>query len=151
MVSFKKGYGRVSPVVVLPDSILVDGPQSILHRLPDSIGVKVNAVELSSNYKAEVEIEMNGQEFISLSPGTAKVIFEVGRVEEVRKKIGLKRKGKPSGDSVLVRFQIPLDKVLDFNSAAKEIVATEKRSSVSLSHLPRYAFLIRIDSVAYTK
>ncbi len=145
--TFEKGFGRTSPIVVLPDSVFVDGPQSLLHQLPDSIRLAVNESGINSNYKSDLEIEIKSKDFVARNPVTAKVIFEVGRVEDVEKKIALKRKGKFTGDSLLAWFQIPIDKVSDFNSSSKEIVALEQRSSVRVSRLPRYALLVKTDSI----
>jgi hypothetical protein len=111
----------------------------------------VNESSINSNYKSDLEVELKGKDFIVRNPITAKVIFEVGRVEDGEKRIAIKRKGKFTGDSLLVWFQIPIDKVSDFDSSSKEIVALAQRSSVRISHLPRYALLVKTDSIIHKK
>jgi hypothetical protein len=140
-VTFEKGYGRVSPVVILPDSVLVDGPKSILHRLADSIALHISEEKLNSNFKTEVEIEIPEKNLMAISPAKAKIIFEVGRVEEITKTFALE--GAARGDSLSVTFQIPADKVLLFHSDAKEIIAAHHKSSFHFSHLPAYAIVMR--------
>ncbi len=39
-ITFRKGYGRTSPIVLLPDSVDLNGPQSRLHAVSDSILLK---------------------------------------------------------------------------------------------------------------
>jgi hypothetical protein len=145
-VSFEKGFGRVSPVVVLPDSILVDGPKNYLHQLPDSIVIRPVGENLNSNFKSELEIDIPDKDFLTRTPAIAKVIFEVGRVEQVTKKIALGGKRK-FPDSISFIFQIPVDKEQAFQSASKEIVAMPHQPLPIFLRLPSYAIPLRRDSL----
>lgn len=147
-VTYEKGYGRVSRIVILPDSVSLEGPQSLLHQLSEPIHLEVNADRVNSNFKSEVEIEIKGKDFIQRNPPTAKVIFEVGRVTDIQKRIPVAtRKKSKSKDSVNVWFQIPVDKIAMFETERKEITATKRKSRIDLSHLPSYAIVLKTDSI----
>lgn len=146
---FEKGYGRVSPIVILPGSVSVDGPQSLLHDFPDSLALEVREEGINSNYKSDIEIDVKGRNFISFNPRFAKVIFEVGRVEEVQKRIPFLKKN--SKDTLLAWFQIPLDKVSSFESESEQVVATIEKAHLRLLHLPKYAVLLKTDPAVLQK
>ncbi len=146
-VTFENGYGCVSPIVILPDSVTMEGPQVLLHELSDPITLEVKANEINSNFKSEVEIEVREKEFVKRNPPTVKVIFEVGRVTDVQKRIVLLNKKSKRTDSVNVWFQIPLDKVSIFETDGAEITATARKSHVQLAHLPPYAIVLKTDSI----
>jgi hypothetical protein len=157
-ITFREGYGRISPIVILPDSVKLDGPQNRLHELIDSILLKVEAENISENFRQEVEIIFPGSEFVKRDPPLAQVMFEVGQVREVNK--NLKVKSDLSSrikiqDSVSVSFQIPLNRSADFESQIKEIVLVvnerhllrEKSVRPRLLNVPSYATVLRVDSV----
>lgn len=156
-ITFREGYGRISPVVVLPDSVKLEGPESRLHALIDSIMLTVENKNVSENLREEVEISFAGSEFVKRDPPVAQVMFEVGQVQVVNKKMKVVL-DSPVGivrDSVEASFQVPLNRVDDFKSQSQEIVSSvpskylTKRKSMlpKLSNVPSYAVLLRIDSV----
>src|SRR5579859_4989284 len=105
-VSFKKGYGRISPVVLLPDSVELAGPQSRLHALYDSIVLSLEEKNLSENFRTEVEVTFPGSEFVKTDPSIAQVMFEVGEVQNVstRLKVIADKTGVKVTDSVEASF-----------------------------------------------
>ncbi len=156
-VTFREGYGRISPVVVLPDSVKLEGPESRLHALIDSILLTVENKNVSENFREEVEISFTGSEFVKRDPPVAQVMFEVGQVQAVNKKLKVVL-DFPIGivkDSVDASFQVPLNRVEDFKTQSREIVLSistkyliKRRSLLpKLSNVPSYAVLLRIDSV----
>ena len=50
-ISYKKGYGRISPIVILPDSVEIEGPKSILHNFPDSIVIPLSKNKVSDYFR----------------------------------------------------------------------------------------------------
>src|SRR6185369_16220160 len=102
-VTFREGYGRISPVVVLPDSIELDGPQRRLHALDDSIVLVLNDKNLSENFRTEAEVEFPGSEFVKRDPPVVQIMFEVNQVVNVKKNLKVvvtKNRGQDVADSV---------------------------------------------------
>jgi YbbR domain-containing protein len=113
-VSFKKGYGRISHVVILPDSVEIEGPKSILHNLPDSIVLPLSISKLSEHFKEELEVIIPNGEMTKRNPPVVEVRFEVGEVEELVSKLKLIYLNKPPSlmieggqDSITCRLIVP--------------------------------------------
>lgn len=156
-VTFRKGYGRTSPVVILPDSVKMDGPESRLHALTDSIVLKVESQDVSENFRGEVEITLAGSEFVRRDPPVAQVMFEVAQVQVISKKmkVVLDSPLPIASDSVKAQFQIPVNRIDEFKSQWTEIAARVSAKSLKnhrsampkVSNLPTYSILLDIDSV----
>jgi hypothetical protein len=161
-ITFKKGYGRISPIVVLPDSVRLEGPRSILHTLPDSLLLVLPEKKLSGNFREEIEVAVADNEFIKSNPPVVEVIFEVGPVMEVQKKIKLELLNVPTAikvtqqtDSIACQVRIPKNREEDFRSLTtlkaivnlKEFKKGEKRMLPIVQGLPPYVELLRTDSI----
>jgi hypothetical protein len=159
-ITFREGYGRISPVVVLPDSVKLNGPQAWLHALTDSVSLTVNEKNVSGNFREEVEIGFPGSDFVKRDPPVAQVIFEVGRVMEVNKRLKVVIDKNRIGtvnvpDSINALFQIPINRVEDFNKQANDIFSKAdakylKKNKVmvpSVFNVPSFAQLLHVDSV----
>ncbi len=95
---------------MLPDSIELDGPQSRLHALDDSIVLVLNNKNLSENFRTEVEVDFPGSEFVKRNPPVVQIMFEVNQVVNVKRNLKVvitKKHGQDVADSVEAVFQIP--------------------------------------------
>ncbi len=161
-VNFKNGFGIISPVVILPDSISLDGSKSLLHSFPDSIVLFPDANELSEDFSEEMEVPLSDLSNLIRNPPTVKVMFEVGNVIEVERKVKLLLQPGTKAhwpDSISVRFVIPAKQEQHFNVEAYKFSATtesKKNTSANLlmpiiSNLPSYAKVVRVDTLSYKK
>ena len=162
-VTFREGYGRVSAVVVIPDSVKLIGAKSLLHQMPDSIALILPKSELDDRFKKEIEIVIPNRESITRSASVASVMFEVGSVEKIDAYItttlvNANRSFKQTFiDSVKVSFRIPKAQVATFNDDRHLIVAIAQmknkpkgmyRLQPTLTGLPKYVEVLAIDSVS---
>lgn len=110
-VSFRDGYGRISPVVILPDSVKLQGAKSLLHQLPDSIVLIVPKTNLDDRLRKEVEIVIPHSEGIDRNPKVASVMFEVGSLSTIETFVKLNVSSSSAKisyvDSVKMIVQIP--------------------------------------------
>lgn len=153
--TFEDGYGRISPVVILPDSVVLEGPKSILHQLPDFVSVKIQGESMRQSVSEQVDIVMERQN-IEVEPAIVKIMFEVGRVIEVKATLKLVSKMNtiPS-DSIDVWFRIPAKREEEFRNQRVEMSAVASVQTADLNgvvkptirNVPFYAELIRMDSV----
>lgn len=159
-IQFEKGLGIVSPIVISPDTISMEGPKKILHTLPDSIIVRLPSEKISETYQQEVEVKVEYGEFIKRNPPVVEVLFEVGPISIVEKKIRVITPAAvlPNSDSVLVRFEIPAQLKNEFESLAVITAHLEKRKNLlgdrflpTLRGKPSYARVLQIDSVRFTQ
>lgn len=94
-ISYKKGFGRISPIVILPDSVEIEGPASVLHDFPDTIVLSLSENKLSEDFREETEVVVPNVELIKRNPPVAEIRFEVGEVEELSWKLKLHVLNKP--------------------------------------------------------
>ncbi|HCW08486.1 MAG TPA: hypothetical protein DGG95_14100 [Cytophagales bacterium] len=157
-IEFNDGFGRVSPVVILPDSVLLEGPESHVRNIKDSIVLSVSANNVNENFRYEADILFEGSEFVKRDPSIAQVMFDVGTVQVISKKmrVGAEKNLLTSlPDSLTVKFQVPSKRVEEFESHFKEIqlkviqIKTDgsKTLTSKILNLPSYAELVDIDSV----
>jgi len=157
-VTFRDGYGRISPVVVLPDSIELNGPQSRLHALDDSIVLVLTDKNISENFRTEAEVEFPGSEFVKRNPPIVQIMFEVNQVVILKRNLKVivtKRSRQEVADSVEALFQIPVGREEDFKLQSREILSEVRSSQLKKFHavlpkivnIPPYALLLRVDSV----
>lgn len=156
-VQFIEGYGQISTTVILPDSIVLEGPKKLLHQLPDKLPIKLPKVLLDNSYREELEIVIPNSEFIGMRPSKVTIMFEVGPVEVVEKRIPVTVLGRRiDADSVVVNFQIPRNLHDDFDQAIMQVEARidarDKRTNTYktipfVSGLPPYAKVLDVDSV----
>jgi hypothetical protein len=153
--SFEEGFGRISPIVILPDSVVLTGPKSLLHQMPDFVSVKIRGESIDQNVSEQLEILMERQTFV-VEPPSVKVMFEVGRVIDFKATLKLTSKMKtlPS-DSIDAWFRIPAKREEEFKNLLTEINAivstqTPDQDGVvkpTLQNNPAFAELIRMDTV----
>jgi hypothetical protein len=161
-ISFKKGYGRTSPIVVLPDSVHLEGPKSIIEGMADSLVITLPEKKLGSNFRQQVEVIVPGNEFVKRNPPVVEVIFEVGEVVELSKKIPLELINTPASinlaqgtDSITCWVTIPKTRLEDFSqlTVVKALVDLrvvergQKKVAPVVLGLPSYAEFLRADSL----
>ena len=154
-LQFEKGLGRVSPIIIQPDTISIEGPKKLLHAMADSIVVKLPVQRVKENFREEVEVTLENSEFLKRSTPLVEVLFEVGPVMEVARnlKVELPEGFKTATDSVRVYFEIPSSLLNDFHvNRSMRLVLRPVNSNVQarVSRLPSYARFLKADSISYT-
>jgi hypothetical protein len=165
-VAFRKNLGRTSRVVILPDSVELLGPKSLIEGLPDSIVLNVTGSRVNTNFRENVEVVVPHNDLISRNPPVAEVMFDVGAVEEVTRWVPLRIPKAPWGveveiDSVRAVFLVPqrdhdiFQKEQLYTTVAFEYDSIKKGQTRTflpqLRGLPPYAQVIRIDSIRVKK
>ncbi len=162
-LKLKEGFGFMGVVEVIPDTVVIDGPRSIIKSLPDTISLPILAKGISKSFSDEVEIPLFDSESINRNPPVVAVKIEVGPMETMETTLKLKvihqlRKGKAFADSVKAFIQIPVNQKEDFISRRADISALIDLKEASqksqqlfpkIIGLPVYARVISIDSMSY--
>jgi hypothetical protein len=145
-LSFKEGKGRISPIVILPDSVEFNGPESLLAPLSDTLYLRLNTNRIDDNFREQVEVEFAGKEFVKRDPPVVEVRFEVGDLETISQPIPLITDKFPWGvvagrDSVNVTFQVPTKyrEVFDLAPLRGIIDLSELEKGETKSYLPTVA------------
>jgi hypothetical protein len=160
-VSFKEGYGRISPVVILPDSVKLQGPKSLLHQLPDSIALVLPKTNLDERLRKEVEVSIPNATVIDRNPKAASVMFEVGPLLTIETYVSLNvfnSSAKVSYvDSVKIDVSIPKiqeEKFKEDQPAMQAVVDLKNKPKGTYRLIPQvrglapYIQVISIDSIS---
>jgi hypothetical protein len=160
---FELGFGLSSPVVILPNSIVVEGPASVITKVPDSILLPFPPGRISSNVKEEIEISPD-VETVTMTPTSATVMFEVSELTDVSKKIkvvvlpAVPFRHQVSDDSIIVKLRMPanlrsgsdtigLFAIIDL----RELEAGVTKTVPAVKGLPPFAEIIFADSITVRK
>lgn len=158
-VNFRKNMGQISPAVVLPDSIRLEGPASYLAVLPDSLTIEVPRRLITAPYRETLEVRMENSEFIKRDPPVVEIMFEVGMVREVSLQLPLPELSGIAADqdTITCVLQIPHRDETRFRTdsialtAILPAVRIQKGDSMRvaplLGGLPSYAKILHLDSV----
>jgi hypothetical protein len=160
--SFRKGFGRISPIAIIPDSVTLEGPKSLLEDRVDSITLPIITRELDESYREEVDIIVDNKGLFRSNPPVATVMFEVGPVEVVETKIPVRVAHMPTSvrfsyiDSVKLIVQIPKAQSNDFHlsqSSMSALLDLKDRTRGTytiypqIMGLPPYAEITSLDSL----
>jgi len=161
-IHYKEGYGNTGIISVLPETVVIDGPQSIINTIPDTILLQMKTSSISKTFRDEVEVPLFKSESISRNPPVVTVMIEAGPVEVIETSLKLTLLNQPRtmknrfADSVKVLIQIPVNESENFRKLISQIDAlvdfkTAKSSSITptIIGLPVYARLISVDSLSY--
>jgi hypothetical protein len=161
-ISFRKGFGRISRVVILPDSVTLEGPRSLLHIMVDSIVLQLKERIMDDSFREEVEVLVANSESLKRNPPVVSVMFEVGPIEVVETKIKVRVTHMPTSvkssyiDSVKLMIQIPKAQSNNFHLSQNNMSAlldlknkTKGTYSIypQIIGLPDYAEIISLDSL----
>jgi hypothetical protein len=162
LIVYKEGYGNTGLINVIPNTVIIDGPESVIQSIPDTILLPVKTNSLSKTFQDEVEVPLFKSESINRNPPVVTVVIEVGAMETIETWLKLTWRNPPRSmknrfaDSVKVSFRIPTSKREHFReqegqiSAWMDIKTVNNGSIVPLiSGMPIYAKVISIDSSSY--
>ncbi len=90
-----------------------------------------------------------------MTPSVVQVMFEVGQVVNVEKRLRVVSDGNEPYDSVQALFQIPVNRQENFNVQSQEILSQFKRKQLKkykavvphVLNIPPYALLLHVDTV----
>ncbi|MFM8850308.1 MAG: hypothetical protein ACKOE5_07925 [Cytophagales bacterium] len=148
-VTYQQNFGRVSPVMVVPDSVELIGPKSILGTLPDSLTVVVASNQLNGNFEDDIEIVVPSL-FVKRSPPQVKVMFEVGRVVELYvniKSVRKENREKQLVDSIGCRLLVPEKRLEDFHRQKSQMGLRWDANQPKITNKPEFVEVLHVDTV----
>lgn len=156
----ENGFGRSGKVVVQPNVVTLQGPQSLLNAMQDTIWLTLPSGKVDQNFSDDVEVNIKS-DLISRNPPVVKVSFPVDRLMVITDTVGLKIRNLPREirSAVLVkdiRYTYSLPVRLAHTITPEEVSALIDLSGMPrgrhkvvpvLSGLPPYSKLIQVDTV----
>lgn len=158
---FKEGYVLVSPIQVVPDTILVEGPLSLVAALSDVIFLKIPQRNVDDNFREMLEVKFLNDGLIKRDPPTVDVSFQVDKLVEVSDSVKLKIINAPKNSwpfierkKIPAKLSIPQTMINFYNTDSVIAVVdllnvTKGRKKVMpvLQGLPPYSQVDELDSV----
>jgi hypothetical protein len=158
--NLQAGYGLVSDVTIMPDSVFMEGPQRLIDNLREPVRIRLPQRNIDENFTDDVEIDIPASDVIKRDPPTVSVTFDVDRLTEVRDSLLVAVENVPSTVSTVETRYIPVillvpeklkDKlVLDSARAILDLRnfrRGEARILPRIVRLPRHVIVSKIDSV----
>lgn len=162
-LTFRNDAGRISPVVISPDTVELSGPASVINAVADPLVITVPPKIVGKNFNEEIEVELENLQFVRRNPPVVTVTFDVGDIVDIEKKVIFNGDKLPWGyvserDSVVCIFSVPRRSLDEFNSARLEADVLIKDQnqlkrgetftySPFVTGLPLFVELRKIDSV----
>lgn len=158
--NLKDDFGLSSSVLIQPNVVLLEGPQSLLQGLPDTVLIQLPSRNIDKPYKDDIEVEL-ASDLINRNPPVVNVTFSVGRVMEITDTVTLQLINLPREvrSTIQVKeihytYSLPITlahtispdsvhAVLDFSGLSKD----NNKLIPKITGLPAFSKLIRIDTV----
>lgn len=160
----RPGYGVTSAIDVHPDSVMADGPLSMISELRPSLPLELDHANIDDDYDEDVELHVPHAALITFAPASVNVTFSVEEFVEVTDSVRLVLVNLPeSARPELVIDKLPLTLSVR-RSLAQELPWDSIRAVVDLegfeggrisaepeiAGLPGGAKVLEIDSVHIT-
>jgi hypothetical protein len=160
-ILFRRGFGLVSDVNVVPDSILVEGPIKLIRALPDPIYLKIAERNIDDNFMDDVEVKFLNDELIKRNPPTVAVNFNVDKFVDIVDSVRLEVANPPKnswpfieGKQLVCTIAIPESSTGQFKSDSvraiidlQNVTKGKRKVLPVLIGLPQHARIIKLDSV----
>ncbi len=158
--NFKKGYGLVSHVTLLPDSVFLEGPQRLIKQFSNPVALTLRQRNIDEDFSEDVEIVIPSSEVIKRDPPTVSVTFEVEKMVTVQDSLLITAINVPSTISFVekrflpVVLSIPESKMKNLNLDSARAVLNLKNFTrgaavilPKIEGLPPFTQITKIDSV----
>jgi hypothetical protein len=160
--SFKKGYGIASNATLTPDSVFVQGPRRIVEELQNPYPVHFDAKNIDENIDLTIAIPF-AYDRLAVEPANVNLSFMVEKLVTVQDSVKLELINLPSGRRPAinvreVRYEVSFPESFVHSSYSREAIKAtldlknsktrKSKLAPTLSGLPPFAKLLRIDSIA---
>ena len=71
----KKGYGLVSDIKIMPDTVLIEGPVELIDSLPKYVDLKLSDRNIDDDFAENIEVKFLNDELIKRNPPTVADYF----------------------------------------------------------------------------
>lgn len=161
---FELGYGISSAIKIAPDSAVVEGPQSLIKKLPDTLMLPFPHGRISQRIKTEIDLNTDGAQAITTTPISTIVSFDVDELRDITKQVKVivlpaaPYRFQVSADSVRLRLRLPASQrnaadrigfvgLIDLRAMEPGV----RKIAPAIKGLPAFAELLAVDSITIRK
>jgi hypothetical protein len=102
-IDLEDNYRIVSEITIIPDSIIFEGPSSLIESLPEWIFVSVPKEDINENFSEEVKINFEESNLIKHYPERVKITFEVAQFIERNKIVSVELLNFPEDSTIYLQ------------------------------------------------
>lgn len=160
----RAGFGLTSVVTITPDSVLVEGPESMIREMAQSVNLVLDQRNVDDDFEEEIEVLPETEGLVTAIPPVVLVGFMVEEFVEVTDSVRLVLLNIPESaqpslqvDKLPVTLRIRQSQATDFAwdsiSAVVDLKGFDRgnlRAEPDLEGLPKGAEVVEIDSVRIT-
>lgn len=160
----RPGYGLTSAVTITPDTLLVEGPQSLIAEMTESVRLNLEQRNIDDDFEEEIDVFSSADNLLTATPSTVLVSFSVEEFVEVTDSVRLVLVNIPESaqpnlqlDKLPVTLRIRQSQATAFGWDSVRAVVDLKgfkggnlRAEPKVEGLPQGVELIEIDSVRIT-
>lgn len=158
---FQTGHTLISPILIIPDSIIVEGPERLILGMEDPVSLKIPQQNIDGNFTETIPIEIPGGALIRRTPPTVEVSFQVDLLVEVTDSVMLELVNLPDkawpylqNKKMPIILAIP-QSMLNFYDAdsvkavvdLSDFTRGNKKVLPEVKGLPPFTKVIKLDSV----
>ncbi|HNP18455.1 MAG TPA: hypothetical protein PKL31_08490 [Fulvivirga sp.] len=161
-IALADNFWVTSPIRYSPDSVTLQGPESILTSFSDEIVVKIPQSAIDENYKEDIPIEFDNSRLITREPPTMNVVFNVEEFRNAEIVVPIFKENFPkngradiSTSQVKVSYQVVKSKAEAVLSDEFEVVANynkinpeDSTITFNLKKFPEYIKQVSLDTTA---
>jgi len=93
----KRDYVAIGPVRIIPDSVFVEGPLTMVTKLHEPTMLALSENNIDRNFRQDVEVILPNNDLMKRNPPTVAVAFDVEHLIERHEKIKLTLENVPAG------------------------------------------------------
>lgn len=158
-ILFRPGYTRINAVSIRPDSIVIDGPTSLINAIPSPLLIRLEERNIDEDYSEEVTIRFLNNEVIYRDPKQVLVKFSVDPLILRTDSVELLVEGdgpKPDQKRIRITVGIPEsyrdkyspDSVSAVIRHSKSGTFSRKKVLPEILGLPPFSKVMNLDSIA---
>lgn len=160
-ILFRNGFGPVSDIEIMPDSVFIEGPEKLINNLPEQLYLKIPYRNIDDDFSEDIEVKFLNNELIKRNPPTVSVSFDVDQYVEIEDSVRLQIANPPKGSwpviggkKLALTIAVPEDAQGSFSMDSlraivdlKDFKRGEQKLMPRIVGLPRYSYVVDVDSV----
>lgn len=158
--NLRKGYALSSKVLLIPDSVFLEGPLRLISAFKEPVPLKLRQRNIDENFQEDVELDIPMSDVIKRDPPTVSVQFEVAPLVTVQDSILITAENVPPTVAEIESKYIPItvsvpetlleEFTLDSARAVLDLrnfTKGEAKILPRIEGLPPFSNLVKIDTI----
>jgi hypothetical protein len=140
---FQTGYALISPIHIIPDSIIIEGPERSVLSLEEPVNLRLSQRNIDGNFTETVSVEIPDGSLIKRDPPAVEVSFQVDKLIEVTDSVMLELINVPDQTRPFIQSKKMPIKIAVPQSMLNFYDADSVKAVVDLSNFTRGSIKVR--------